>query len=658
MSTLVSPYLQTAAEKFEEFNKLFAEATNVPSLAYINKLTVLSEAIKSTQLPPGPLQNKGSLFTDKIITRENLIDDINGKIDTIRKKILPGSLGVDASPTTFAKVKNCVGYANISNNCWVNAMLQVCLHMDHLKTALVTVGNFYKEGNSFDIMNMNEVLRQIPAHVDQAVLFYNRIIDPIFKLKTIQSLQDLHVSPAILNRFIFPAEYAARMKSLTKMAANRLKKQPPTPKDIAAITPVAINHILKDPKTGYNAKLEQLKKNGSDLLAAIEEFDRSAVLGRAVPWHIAQNVREAFHNLFKTRIGGRILHSVSSDYRANEDSYEAITTLTGYYEKILESQGPDRYPPPSYFRLETRESWEPDAMSAPTPAIEGAARSRLEHGRYSSETHYDHQILITLPQAEGADLEDLLKSNCRYRGEGQCNYLLDDGRIQKFNRVEVRQIIYGAPEQLSIELNRFETNGNLSTKNYSTVRANRVMAIPSEMTTVGVPLAYVLQAFVVHRGSFAGGHYLSYRYIDGQWIEFDDSRLRPVSDEEIDDLLHNPRFGTTPYFFYYSLVPAQSQDQMLLTAATLRAKASKAPIPDMHSHHDHEKLLGLLETLKNLLQPASPDNGQLKAALAKLGARFPEYLKKIHHLIDISLGAKGEGEKLCSTNPAQLKSAT
>lgn len=55
---------------------------------------------------------------------------------------------------------------------------------------------------------------------------------------------------------------------------------------------------------------------------------------------------------------------------------------------------------------------------------------------------------------------------------------------------------------------------------------------------VGSATEYDLLGFVNHRGSFNGGHYVAYcrNFETGNWLEFDDSRVRNVREEDIPSL--------------------------------------------------------------------------------------------------------------------------
>jgi Ubiquitin carboxyl-terminal hydrolase len=604
-------------ENYLQFNALCLEALQVKDPTHLKQFLEKLKRLKNEILS----DKEGLRILDKEHTYEWVRADLSKKTSLIFKKCFSNQ----------GKIKNCVGLPNISNNCWATAMLQMCMQIPHLKKALETVGGFFQSGNSFDQMDMEETLKAVKdGNLEKAVESYQHIVEPIFRLKTIQTLQKTEVSPEILSRFIFPSEYKDRLLMLIQSAARDI--QNPTSKDLLPFIPIAIDHMIDNAQTGFAAKQEQLKKNGEDLLEIIEAYQTAVEEGHPITISTVQHVREAFHHLFQTRLSnGTICSIVSKESWKSEDSHEAIQGLITCSEKIQKIK--KEMLPTAYFFFETIRCFIPDEE---TPATDVPLNkdigdySRLALGRNSSVVTADHQILLMLPQDNSPiSLENLLLKNCRMAGNGFGNFLTDDNRIQRHLCIEERQVIHGAPQQLTIVLKRFYRNGNQSIKNNLNVQIPRIMVLPADMTTASGPIAYVLQAFVVHSGAFGNGHYLAYRN-EGDWTECNDRNLRLMTEMRIDEMLHGPYYSATPYFLYYK--KADDQPAALFAVSDLKKKISTGM--DL-SPFERGELVRLLAVWNTLVQADPLKTDEVEAALDELEDTFPVYFNQMRSLIDL-----------------------
>ena len=158
----------------------------------------------------------------------------------------------------------------------------------------------------------------------------------------------------------------------------------------------------------------------------------------------------------------------------------------------------------------------------------------------------DKQIeLMDLIKNECSSVEDLTGSNgldCDYCGTRQ------DKRKQAG--------FWSFPERLIIHLKLFEMKlitfphgqhpviNKLNTKVTCPFEID-LNELKSEYNKSDINYTYELYAIVRHYGSYRGGHYVSYvkNIINDQWFQFDDSRVRPATEDRITD--------ETPFILFY-----------------------------------------------------------------------------------------------------------
>lgn len=139
-------------------------------------------------------------------------------------------------------------------------------------------------------------------------------------------------------------------------------------------------------------------------------------------------------------------------------------------------------------------------------------------------------------------LPEVLDGKDRYRCEN-CNEL-----VQSTKTLTLKSL----PPVLCVQLKRFRHDSYFSSK------LNNVVEYPVEgldlrhflhKEFIGSPLSssseYDLLGIVNHRGSFNGGHYVAYcrDLANGRWLEFDDSRVREISESEL--------LGVQAYLLFY-----------------------------------------------------------------------------------------------------------
>jgi ubiquitin carboxyl-terminal hydrolase 20/33 len=146
---------------------------------------------------------------------------------------------------------------------------------------------------------------------------------------------------------------------------------------------------------------------------------------------------------------------------------------------------------------------------------------------------------------------EILDGKDRYKCE-KCNRLVDSKKTLKFK--ELSQI-------LCIQLKRFRHESYFSSK----IGTHVVFPIDSldmrpflhedASEKTKKETRYYLSSIITHRGSFGSGHYIAYcRHLGtNQWLEFDDSSVTVVSEEEISKV--------QVYAMFYSLVDWNSRKE-------------------------------------------------------------------------------------------------
>ncbi|PJF16913.1 Doa4p [Paramicrosporidium saccamoebae] len=139
---------------------------------------------------------------------------------------------------------------------------------------------------------------------------------------------------------------------------------------------------------------------------------------------------------------------------------------------------------------------------------------------------------------------ETLEGKDRYKCE-KCNSLVDSKKSLKFKEL---------PQVLCLQLKRFRHESYFSSK----IGTHVLFPIDNmDMSPYLHPAAseeskretrYYLSSVISHRGTFSGGHYVAYcrSLAAGQWLEFDDSTVTVVSEEEVAKV--------QAYTLFYSLV--------------------------------------------------------------------------------------------------------
>ncbi len=650
-----NPINQIVSKEYAQFNQIFEAARRESRPAefqkYVNSLLSLQQDIESAAKKASELPGK--------ITFAELSSALSAKITTLFDDIKGAPIPPTPPKPLRPCLTQCVGFGNKSANCWANALLQVLLHSPERTDVLRTVGKYYAESGNLDMARLDKVVR----HFHGGPISDKRFTDGEILFKAItSSYQKLQA----LDQLIEEGEGDDRVA-----LASRLLKHLPDiyPERVAKLQGEignlkgAIKALLSSEKDAESRRQINLKASGEAFLAAEQHYRNTVAMAMqsgqipaGIPTNVSQNVRLAFHHLFGTYNDITHQHVFSPLPGAHEDADEARQRLTGRYEEILKAQ--NKALPATHSLLESRRIYaphgEPRALN-PTKIY-----SALENRNTTRERSNDYQIFLQPPIENDHPVEDLLAGYFRsppVAGSDNPVFLSADGLHEQSYRIleEQRSFVGEAPRLLTLVIKRFGMRIDGSTYKIQTrVMANRVITLPADgVETEGParPRAYELESFFVHRGTISFGHYVAYRKIEGTWVEFDDSRVRTLTEAQVDDILH----GATPYALDYRLVPPERQDTMLLLSQTLRTPRAPQSEPAPGAS-PHQKVIDHLTKLQALLNGSAKDK-EIVEAIDFINTLSPICYKQLCILIGIVEGKEATyGEKVLHTQPRILSS--
>ncbi|MBS0606227.1 MAG: ankyrin repeat domain-containing protein [Verrucomicrobia bacterium] len=278
---------------------------------------------------------------------------------------------------------------------------------------------------------------------------------------------------------------------------------------------------------------------GQILLSALNLYDQSQ---EALSSNISQNVREALHHFSSGAI------SLNSSH--NEDAYEALSILL---------QGSDASSP-LFTPLSTIRTYSPlpglPALPNPTK-LANNEYSKLEVGNRSTMTTAVPEILLPLQSNEEQSFSSLLRQffdSPALPDTPPATYLKGHG-LFKYQLQRIQNQFQSVPNEFLLQLGRFRKEGPLDDPILR--KMNIAVAVPLTLTlppeaiasSIETPPSYHLDSFIVHTGELEGGHYFTYKKLEGQWWLCNDSHVEPVALQEIEGILNG---GMTTYLHHYT----------------------------------------------------------------------------------------------------------
>ncbi len=432
-------------------------------------------------------------------------------------------------------------------------------------------------------------------------------------------------------------------------------------------------HYATDPHRQWHANA---------LTAALEAYETCFVQqisdqrSTPVPAEVSQNVRIAFHELFKDPVTYEPVFS-NEPWR-QEDAGEALAFLLARYADILENQGvPKEHYPPFFFNVRSTRQFEPIGEPYAVPSIEGY--SELTHNQIS-KAEIEFQMLLDLgsypPGITFAQLMDNFFSSTQVCGSEQTTYIVGDKMLRKFVPVREQQQLLSAPAQLILTLKRFgwKADGTVGKVQHS-VAIPPVLLLPPHATALGQPLTYELTSVIYHRGeTLTSGHWLCYRKMEGRWYEFNDGKVNEMQDEWMQAVLqqstihqYSLRSDVTSMSMPSSprTSPAQSSTPLPppISSAPLPEEPKVVPAPEVvriatPQDPELEKLGAIIEHLKAM---QSLEGTQLQEALQALNLIEPSIAHRLEFFVwlhDLMPSTIGYGNQKLLENPNILKLIT
>lgn len=155
--------------------------------------------------------------------------------------------------------------------------------------------------------------------------------------------------------------------------------------------------------------------------------------------------------------------------------------------------------------------------------------------------------LLELRRATGEDGTQVV------RDEGACNFLInvrnEDGRFignMPLDQLFVKNYLWGkdetrrfydTPKEMIFQINRNQQWPSIK-KIDDPVNIPLRITIPARSIIINEDAILDCDAFISHEGStMSGGHYVAYRKFGSQWYKFDDSRVTPVTEARIKEII-------------------------------------------------------------------------------------------------------------------------
>jgi hypothetical protein len=332
----------------------------------------------------------------------------------------------------------------------------------------------------------------------------------------------------------------------------------------------------------------------------LEAYDSALAIQKPVPAQISQNVREAFHLLFGQGISASGTAIFSKDKSAQEDAHEALQVLMGEYDKIIHQENFNNSS--FYTPLETKRHYDPIAGTEKESV--GKRCSKLGTDLTSAQTNSDYQILIDLQGKTHLSFQELLSDffkNSNVGNSDPSTYLLSNGKEQQFKLTCESREFKRIPHEFMLVIKRFgaDTYGNRF-KITDPITVHQILVLPPHATKENSPIAYTLDAFIVHSGGSGGGHYICYKKIEGRWIEANDGNVRFISDDEIDRILHGQKSSSfTSYLHHYTLIPELEQAAAIRTANKAQ---NLPPYQALPSSSNSQSVIQTIQSFFGILQ--------------------------------------------------------
>ena len=294
----------------------------------------------------------------------------------------------------------------------------------------------------------------------------------------------------------------------------------------------------------------------------IEELDKLKIeqalarvgRGRGVFFANTQKVREALHTL---------CFGVGPSAKQHEDAQDVLQSLVGRYERVTgrnlsycttfhvtrEYKDTGRSCEPDAAKLALTRA-NPEAGNAPYTVIHGMERA--------ATPQLDFQLLLEVDGHQCRTMAQLLESNFVSTSESDsasAYYLCgDDDKLHELAVERVTTKMASHPIELVITARRFGQNNGRWYKVEDRIPMQRYVTLDPYTSLAEETSHYELDSFMVHGGGLRGGHYISYKLIDGSWYEFNDLVVTKKTQKDIDSLI---QIG---YVYHYRKVDAIPED--------------------------------------------------------------------------------------------------
>jgi hypothetical protein len=118
----------------------------------------------------------------------------------------------------------------------------------------------------------------------------------------------------------------------------------------------------------------------------------------------------------------------------------------------------------------------------------------------------------------------------------------ETGKLAVYQQAHETIQFRSPPQEFILSLKRFVETATKGVNRKIDLKAPLLERFTLPAAYAGADATYEVDSFVCHSGSLAGGHYISYQKIDGNWHCFNDSLAHQADPLEVKDALQNSYF--------------------------------------------------------------------------------------------------------------------
>lgn len=301
------------------------------------------------------------------------------------------------------------------------------------------------------------------------------------------------------------------------------------------------------------------------------------------------------------------------------DPHEALLLMLETYQEICKEKWKDN---PIFSEIKVKERF----IDVGGPSISTEIFKKMPLSKIIEETRFQAVLDFELPNQKDIDFETLKQNffnNPEAKFSDPAIFQIGEGIINSFQKTEERQIFSKSPNQFLLSLKRFGVL--IMDKVDKEPKSEKEVKMIKILTKTEVPLQlimtpeetgedrnykYELVNFIVHIGSYEGGHYVHFRKLNNQWIMLNDANRALVSENEITQILSGKAGDeSTSYLHFY-----------IKTEVDLNPSSFETEKPS--SEESEPMLIDLKKDIKPIVSTKDEQKDKLKNKISSIISRL------------------------------------